>query len=282
MDPNNNKPNQTPPIAEPTNLNPTPTWTPQEQTVASVPPIPSEPLEPVTPASPTTTQQYGVPTFSPLPIQPPIAQPTQPWVNPIQPSLPQELPQMPSEPLQPQPTFTPQQPPDWNSLAFVGQQPVSNPSEPQSGLSAAVTSSSVDVAPTDLSQLVTSPPALPNDQSLTLPSVDSATTHTPTNENNNIPQVVTSNGKRHISKWIFAVAGLILLLAISGSAYFLLFANNTQPIPEVEQSIPNPTIQSTPAPIIIEQEPVTSPSAQSSPSAKSAIELLRQRQNQQR
>lgn len=266
MDPNNTDPINNQPDAQPASSQPT--WTPPDtQPVASIPPTPPEPDE------------HGVPTFSPPSAQPPIAEPsTPPWINPIQPSPSQELPG-PAQPLQPQPTFTPPQPPpqpspqtpDWSSLASVGQQPASLPSEPQ-----------VDVAPTDLSQLVTSPPALPNDQSLTLPSVDSATTTTPTNENNNTPQVVTSDGKRHISKWIFAVAGLILLLAISGSAYFLLFANNTQPIPEVEQSIPNPTIQPATSPAIIEQEPVTSPSAQSSPSAKSAIELLRQRQSQQR
>lgn len=309
MDPNNNNPNQTPLGSKP--------WSPQDQSVApvsSTPPEPSPPFlsQPTSPAS--TPQQPAIPTFQPplsqsapvpsgtgqAPAEPPPAEPApEPppaaWANP-NPISPQEPLQMPSEQPQPQPTFTPSQPPPQvpdlgnplGSLPWappsVGQQPESLPPESPGGAASALgTISSVDTAPTDLSQLAASPPALPTDQSLTLPSVDSVAIPTSTNENNNsTPQVVTADGKRHISKWIFIIGGLILLLAIGGSAYFLLFANNTQPISEVEQSLPNPTIQPTPPPAIIEQEPVTSPSAQSSPSAKSAIELLRERQNQQR
>lgn len=298
MDPNNNNPNQTPPGSKP--------WSPQDQfaaPVSSTPPEPSPPF-PSQPTQPVSPQQPAIPTFQPPPPQSapvpsgtgqapeelPLA-----WTN-SNPISPQEPPQMPSEQSQPQPTFTPSQPPpqvpDWSnplgSLPWappsVGQQPGSFPSESPGGAAPALgTISSVDTAPTDLSQLAASPPALPTDQSLTLPSVDSVAIPTSTNENNNsTPQVVTADGKRHISKWIFIIGGLILLLAIGGSAYFLLFANNTQPLSEVEQSVPNPTIQPTLPPAIIEQEPVTSPSAQSSPSAKSAIELLRERQNQKR
>lgn len=300
MDPNNNNPNQTPPGAKP--------WSPQDQSAAPVSSTPPEPSpqflsQTTPPASPPSPQQPAIPTFqsplsqsAPVPSgtgQAPAEPPPVAWANP-NPISPQEPPQMPSEQPQPQPTFTPSQPPpqvtDWSnplgSLPWAppSEQPGSFQSESPGGAASALgTTSSVDTAPTDLSQLAASPPALPTDQSLTLPSVDSVAIPTSTNENNNsTPQVVTADGKRHISKWIFIIGGLILLLAIGGSAYFLLFANNTQPIPvpEVEQSVPNPTIP--PAPAIIEQEPVTSPSAQSSPSAKSAIELLRERQNQQR
>lgn len=299
MDPNNNNPNQIPPGSKP--------WSPQDQSVApvsSTPPEPSPPFisQPTPPGSPPPPQQPAIPTF-----QPPLSQsapvpsdtgqgPAQPppaaWANP-NPISPQEPLQMSSEQPEPQPTFIPSQPPpkvpDWSnplgSLPWAppSEQPGSFPSESPGGAAPALgTISSVDTAPTDLSQLAASPPALPTDQSLTLPSVDSVAVSTSTNENNNsTPQVMTADGKRHISKWIFIIGGLILLLAIGGSAYFLLFAN-TQPIPEVEQSVPNPTIRPTPPPAIIEQEPVVSPSAQSSPSAKSAIELLRERQNQQR
>lgn len=298
MDPNNNNPNQTPPGSKP--------WFPQDQSAAPVSSTPAEPSPPFLsqPTPPPSPQQPAIPTFQPplsqsAPAVPsgtgpaPAESPPAAWANP-NPISPQEPPQMPSEQPQPQPTFTPSQPPpqvpDWSnplgSLPWappsVGQQPGSFPSESSGGTAPALgTISSVDTAPTDLSQLAASPPALPTDQSLTLPSVDSVAIPTSTNENNNsTPQVVTADGKRHISKWIFIIGGLILLFAIGGSAYFLLFANNTKPISEVEQSVPNPTIPPTPA--IIEQEPVTSPSAQSSPSAKSAIELLRERQNQQR
>lgn len=291
MDPNNNNPNQTPSDSKP--------WSSQDQSAAPVSSTPSEPSPPFlsqpTPLAPPP-QQPAVPTFQPpLSQSTPVEPPPVAWANP-NPISPQEPPQMPSEQPQPQPTFTPSQPPpqvpDWGnppgslpwSPPTVGQQPGYFPSESPGGAAPALgTISSIDTAPTDLSQLAASPPALPTDQSLTLPSVDSVAIPTSTNENNNsTPQVVTADGKRHISKWIFIIGGLILLLAIGGSAYFLLIANNTQPIPEVEQSVPNPTIQPIRPPAIIEQEPVTSPSAQSSPSAKSAIELLRERQNQQR
>lgn len=153
-------------------------------------------------------------------------------------------------------------------------------------------------APTDLSHLVSGGATGEVPAASTIPQPETlVVSPAPTSQD---AQVVTGSGSHGFPKWIFAVGGLVLLLVVLGSAYFILGVGKseqaTTSVPAVQQPLTNP-----PKAILPTTVPTESPatgsagfgglggntvaptssagtsSAQTNGGA-SALELLRQRQ----
>lgn len=248
-------PAPTAPVWPPAPQNPAPTWTPPQAAPTpdvspSAWPTPQPTVSSWTPPVQTPPQPEPTPTFTPLPPTnpaPPLSPLDNPWGSPTQ---------APPPPTQP----------NWTG---VNTAPVPTES-----------------APTDLSHLITnndSSSQQPAPETLVVPSVTTS-----------IPDVSTLTTENHkgIPKWLIGLGAGLLILVLGASAYFILGIG--QPSKETT-SLPATTVSQTaqvkpPAPITTPkpaEQPVASGSANfgalsgsanASPAATSAADLLRQGQ----
>lgn len=156
---------------------------------------------------------------------------------------------------------------------------------------APVSAPSVDSVPTDLSQLVDQPMTMPNMGST--PAADPNQT-VPSAVPTDVTKVINEGEHKSIPVWIWVVGGIVLLLVIGASAYFILGIGQSAPaettsIPAEQTVSQQPPLTNPPAPIIQPSvAPITGTSStfgnlQATPSSStatgsSAIDLLRQRQ----
>ena len=171
--------------------------------------------------------------------------------------------------------------------------PVPDPTLPQ-------TPPSVESAPTDLSHLLGSTPAM--DAGTTEPSSASTvapeTVVVPSEATNPAPDVPTMTNQEHkpIPKWLIGVGVGLLILVVGASAYFILGVGQTPAETSVPAEVSKPTVQNappvaTPVPQATPPESASDPSATASANfgqlqgsgtqqqqATSAADLLRQRQ----
>lgn len=229
-------------------------------------PNPASPLPPLPqnmPTDITSTWTPPVPTSSPL---------DNPWGAPAQSS--------------PQPTWVPPTPEMSNANVVPDQTtpPPPPPTEPTSSGPAP------ELAPTDLSHLINNNPQPDNGQNVS-PSAE--TLVVPPQNSSSIPEVPTipTEGRKGIPVWIIGVGIALLIIVVSASAYFILGIGQPKTTTSLPAQIEKTTVK-VPPPIPTPAPQPTAPAAtgsanfgqlqgnSASPSATSAIEAAKQRQQQ--
>lgn len=280
-DPNNPTPE---PLTPPSAFGATPVSAPtpssvSEQPFATPPSSPVSPLESVAPVGGVSGSNWANPTAvlsgeSPVPAAVPIAVPA---------SVPA------AEPAQEANPFNPSAPTTLSSFPTSGTgstpPPVPKPISPSPG------PVSSEAVPTDLSNLVnttaseaTSYMPLPQaPESIVVPPPPQAT-------GDEVNQAVSASGGKGFPKIVFIIGGIILLVVIGASAYFILgIGKASEPlpvsVPAEQQLVPTPAIKASPTPTASTQSgsfsnlpgnPTVTPSTGGS---KSAYEtLMQQRQ----
>lgn len=262
-------PIQTPPQPEPPQPPPesTPAWTP--------PTAPFAPQPEASSAWPTATPTPDVSSWTP-----PVQTPVQPEPTPTFTPPPAATTTPPLSPLD-NPWGSPAQPPK-----IDGSESVATPTQPSwTGIN--TPSAPTESVPTDLSHLISSndvqQPVQSVPETLVVPSVTAPTPDVPT---------LSTENHKGFPKWLIGLGAGLLVLVLGASAYFILGIG--QPAKETT-SLPATTAQTSqikpPAPITTPrpaEQPVASGSANfgalsgsanASPTATSAADLLRQRQS---
>lgn len=290
----------TPPFTQPT---PTPAWPPAN------PPIPSSAPDatPVWAPPLSSSLSSAQPSVSPIPQpQSPVVPETGPTPLTAQPEASPAWPNMPAPqtvPPAPPPTFTP---PASSPLDNPWGTPVQQPTidTPQQGYASPVPNPiapdppilnqpEAAAAPTDLSHLINNNSQPDNSQN---PAASAETLVVPSPTASPAPDVPTIPSEQHkgIPKWLIGVGAGLLIIVAGASAYFILGIGQT---PKTTTSIPAQvakTTVKTPPPIATPVAQPTAPAAATesanfgqlqgsqTPSATSAADLLKQRQQQGR